>query len=197
MTEFTRRKVFGVAAGTVATAVTPAESKPAPAKTTAKTTAPAPEAINETDLARFVKVSAALTGIAEAKLAPSVDPIQVKREYYKRAKADPAFGALMDIVRNTDPANPTLAAEKIMGNVDPAIRYLGRSIILAWYLGVWHAPAELEGKSKSPPAAVVSGTAYTQGWTWRVAQTHPMGYSELRFGYWADPPLPLDDFIKG
>jgi hypothetical protein len=43
---------------------------------------------------------------------------------------------------------------------------------------------------------VVSATAYTQGWTWRVAQAHPMGYSELRYGYWGNDPLPLGDYIK-
>ena len=43
-----------------------------------------------------------------------------------------------------------------------------------------------------PPVKVISPAAYTQGWTWRVAQAHPMGYSELRFGYWAKDPLPLD-----
>ena len=25
---------------------------------------------------------------------------------------------------------------------------------------------------------------------------HPMGYSELRFGYWSNDPLSLDDYIK-
>jgi len=43
---------------------------------------------------------------------------------------------------------------------------------------------------------VISPTAYTQGWTWRVAQAHPMGYSELRYGYWAEEPLPLGDYIN-
>jgi hypothetical protein len=120
----------------------------------------------------------------------------IKREYYAQARKDPAFKALMQIV-HADPTNPQAAAEKIMGNADPRIKYLGRSIILAWYLGAWHPPAELEGNPSSPVPNVVSGKAYTQAWTWRVAQAHPMGYSELRFGYWSDEPLPLNDFVKG
>jgi hypothetical protein len=182
MSDFTRRKMLGVAAGTMASAVGTTVSEPAGAN-------------DATDLALFVKVSAALTGIAEAKLAPAVDPIQVKREYFKQAKSDGAFDTLMQIVR-ADPANPGGAAERIMGNADPKIRYLGKSIILAWYLGTWHSPAELAGNPAAPPTIVLSSKAYTQGWTWRVAQAHPMGYSELRFGYWSDPPLSLDDFIK-
>jgi hypothetical protein len=28
-----------------------------------------------------------------------------------------------------------------------------------------------------------------------VAQAHPMGFSEMQFGYWARPPSPRPDFI--
>jgi hypothetical protein len=189
MTDFTRRNVLGVAAGTMASAVgTPAHSKPVVAN----------DAIDATDLALFVKVSAALTGIAEAKLAPTVDPIQVKRDLFKQAKSDPGFEALMQIVR-ADPTNPAAAAEKIMTSPDPKIKFLGRGIILAWYLGAWYKPTLL-AQTSAPfpmPHKVITPAAYAQAWTWRVAQAHPMGYSELRFGYWFDEPLKLDDFIKG
>jgi hypothetical protein len=43
------------------------------------------------------------------------------------------------------------------------------------------------------PFTVLTPAAYTQGWAWRVAQAHPMGYSELRFGYWADQPFSLSE----
>ena len=89
-----------------------------------------------------------------------------------------------------------------MNNADPKIKYLGRSIILAWYLGVWYAPATLQSYNSGKPGTfpvvpdkVVSPKAYTQGWTWRVAQAHAMGYSDLRFGYWAEDPLKLSDII--
>jgi len=147
-------------------------------------------------------LSAAMTGIAEAKLAPAVDPIQIRNEYFRQAKLDPAFPALLQIIRD-DPANPAVAAAKVMNNPDPKLKYLGRSIILAWYLGLWYAPKTLENYNSPgdqlfpvPPDKVISPAAYTQGWTWRVAQAHPMGYSELRYGYWAEDPLPLDDFTK-
>jgi hypothetical protein len=42
---------------------------------------------------------------------------------------------------------------------------------------------------------VISPAAYTQAWTWRVAQAHPMGYSEFRYGYWAGEPIALEDYI--
>ena len=190
MTDFTRRKMLTVAAATAASAVGTAEL-------------PSPAAGDDAaDLALFVGLSSALTGIDAGKLAPIVDPIQVKNDYFRQAQEDPAlFDALMKIVR-ADPSNPAAAAEKVVN--DPTIKYLGRSIILMWYLGAWYKPTKLaQFDSPKPPAfpvnadKVVSPKAYTQAWTWRVAQAHPMGYSELRFGYWADEPPALNDFIKG
>lgn len=186
MIDFTRRKVLGVAAGTMASAIGVGQlAEPAAADDAA-------------DLDLFIKLSAALTGIDALLLAPSRDPLQIKRVYFKHAKSDPAFESLMQIVR-ANPADPAGAADSIMNNKDPNIKYLGRSIILAWYLGAWYQPSAL---AQTPPPAsglpfkIISPTAYTQAWAWRVAQAHPMGYSELRFGYWSDEPLPIDDFVK-
>jgi hypothetical protein len=69
---------------------------------------------------------------------------------------------------------------------------------LAWYLGAWYPPVVLQQPppvSPIPPLKVISSAAYTQAWAYRVAQAHPMGYSELRFGYWSDEPLRLTDFV--
>jgi hypothetical protein len=195
MTDLTRRKMLSVAAASAASAMS-------------TTSFPTPAAADDTaDLALFVRLSAALTGIAESKLAPAVDPVQVKNDYFKQAKGEPpdqpnpAFARLLDVARNAP--NMAAAAEAIMNNADPTIKYLGRSIILAWYLGSWYDPDVLRVYDTQkpqpfpvPPLKVVSPKAYTQGWSTRVAQAHPMGYSELRFGYWAQDAFPLDDFIK-
>jgi D-sorbitol dehydrogenase-like protein len=190
VTDLTRRNILTAAAATAAGAVS---------ATSLATPAAADDAA---DLDLFVTLSAALTGIAKGKLAPSVDPIQVKNDYFSQARPDPAFPALLQIIRD-DPTHPDVAAEKVMNNADPNIKYLGRSIILAWYLGSWYEPKTLASHTPSKPGLfpvvplkVISPAAYTQGWTWRVAQAHPMGYSEMRFGYWADDALPLDDYIK-
>ena len=192
MTEITRRTVLGGAAATAATAAGPPGLPIAAA------------AEGQDDLALFVALSAALTGVDVDRLAPDVDPVQVKREYFKRAGANAAaFAALMQIVHET-PNDPAAAAGKIMNNADPDIKYLGRSIILMWYLGAWYDPGNLKilAETKNPPFTanafeVISPKAYTQGWVWRVAQTHPMGYSEWHFGYWHQQPDPptLQGFI--
>jgi len=151
------------------------------------------------ELNTFVIVSVGITGIAQSRLAPGVDPVEVKREYFAVAKQDSAFPKLIAAVgTETDPAK---AAAIVMNNSDPAIKYLGRAILLAWYTGCWYAPDTLRlynspqaPKTAPNPVKVVSGTAYTQGWNWRVGQTHPMGYSEWLFGYWHSNPPALSQF---
>jgi D-sorbitol dehydrogenase-like protein len=179
MTTFTRRTVI---AGTAASAVMRAGS-PAEAATTAD------------DLATFVDLSAILTGIDANSLAPGVDPFKVKIEYFDLAKkVQPAFSQLLAFYTQNKSADPKDTeqrdvAKKILNRNDPAIRALARSIMLAWLTGSWYDPVALEKGVNS--SSVVSPNAYTQGWVWRVAQTHPMGYSTLQFGYWQDPPLEL------
>nr|WP_249158021.1 sorbitol dehydrogenase family protein [Bradyrhizobium jicamae] len=188
--------MLGVAAAGAVTSLSTSAEAAAPATPPAASPLP-----NQDDLRAFVALSSVLTGIAVLKLAPTVDPIQVKNQYFDAAKADPAFPTLLQMVRSDpDPKNPVATATKVMN--DPKLKFLGRSIILAWYLGAWYDPKNLEtynqpGDHPFPlnPVKVISGTAYTQGWTWRVAQAHPMGYSELRYGYWAEDPLKLDAYI--
>jgi len=161
-------------------------------------TATGPAQAQDPDFTAFVALSAALTGVDPKKLAPGIDPIGVAEAYFNKAKSDPAFSELLTRWRSQTPPN----ASVFFTNQDP-VRYLARNIIIAWYLGAWCDPADLQKyDSKNPPSVplgftVVSPAAYTQGWVWRVAQAHPMGYSDLRFGYWADPPFSQSALIGG
>ena len=191
MTGFTRRKIL---AGAAATAVGAVGSANLTTQTAAQTTA-------ADDRQLFIDLSVSLTGIARAKLVPARDTIEINKEYFEQAQKDPAFESLMQVVR-ANRSNPDDAADKVLNNSDSRIKYLGRSIILMWYLGAWYEPKKLENFNSSPPKPpyppdkIISRAAYTQGWTWRVAQAHPMGYSELLFGYWSKEPPALDAFIK-
>jgi hypothetical protein len=172
LTDLTRRNILTGAAVTAAGAVastnlaTPAEAAtPAPvAPSTANATPAAPNAAptpfpdpDPADLQLFVALSSGLTGISAAKLAPAVDPIQIKRDYFNAAKfiekpirrPNPDFPKLMDIIRG-NPGDPSAAAAKVMNNPDARIVYLGRSIILAWYLGVWYDPDVLKTYNTPP-----------------------------------------------
>jgi hypothetical protein len=155
----------------------------------------------------FVNLSAVLTGIPIAVLMPNVDPIDLKREYlgFILAQADvpPVYDRLEKMVPECiDDPNTIRTHISDAGKTDEDLRYLSRSIILLWYLGAWYAPAALKVHADSkgqtrPGFHVVSSNAYTHGWVWRVAQAHPMGYSDMQFGYWKDDPALVERFVGG
>jgi hypothetical protein len=204
---FTRRTVLaGAAAATAAMSVGAVDS-PANAQT-------------RQDMILFVLLSGALTGIAEAKLAPGFrplpsptdidleksepgsDPVDVKQEYFnwvnKRRQA--TLRRLLQITK--DNLKSSDRQQVIIDKVQaaPDTKYLARSIVLMWYLGAWYDPDHLRALVERPgpsPAKfeIISPKAYTQGWALRVAQAHPMGFSEMQFGYWSRPPSPRTDFI--
>jgi hypothetical protein len=182
---FTRRTVLtGAAAATTVYTLLPkfaAGSDPAPA-----------------EFDDFIQMSAALTGIDSSKLKPKVDPIDVKTEYFDwvRSRSPEAFSGLLTFFRSASHKErfPDSLFESPQSNTE--IGWLARSIILLWYLGAWYDPSELRNVDQQLKPKIISAKAYTQGWIWRVAQTHPMGYSEWAFGYWQDDPPPKDKFIK-
>jgi hypothetical protein len=233
--ELTRRTVLvGVAATTVAATVagidTPANARSIDPNSTR-------------DLILFILLSAALTGIAETKLAPGFhpkdkrlkpdelaafikqlkpsdlpdlnpgsDPVDIKRDYFKWVYAHnpPALEYLLQITESSVGATDREKAivdrlnfkddDKSKLQIDVDARYLARSIALLWYLGAWYEPGDLQEASKNQSGlqkfTVISPKAYTQGWALRVAQAHPMGFSQMQFGYWSVKPNDFADFAS-
>jgi hypothetical protein len=179
------------------------------------------------DMVAFVLLSAALTGIAEIKLAPGFapfpllpgpvdlqksnagsDPVNIKQEYFDlvRKQRSKIFLSLLDIARELagKDLTPIDRTQQIIDRVqqNKDTKYLARSIVLMWYLGAWYDPDNLralaEQSNPSPQASnfqVISSKAYTQAWALRVAQAHPMGFSEMQFGYWTHKPQDIVNFI--
>jgi hypothetical protein len=158
------------------------------------------------DMMAFLLLSEALTGVNRQTLAPElsekagdilssdpgVDPINIKNDYFDWIKGhDPtsSFGKLLQLAKdNVQPPGDIIS--KVNGSADD-MKFLARSIVLLWYLGAWYKPDDLKNKVASPQ--VVSPKAYTQGLVWQIAGAHPMGYSNLQFGYWSrDPHDPSD-----
>jgi hypothetical protein len=205
--EFSRRKVLAGAVATTAVAAVGPIDSPAYAQT----------GDSDQDIMAFLLLSAALTGIHVVNLAPEftgkdkqnkpvpileadpgVDPINVKNDYFAWVKAsDPAtFGKLLQIARDHSQSAPDI----INGvNAGDDTKYLARSIVLMWYLGSWYKPTDLENSEKKFASGafvnsqVISAKAYTQGLVWQIAQAHPMGYSNLQFGYWSREPVDPND----
>jgi hypothetical protein len=173
----------------------------------------------------FVLLSSALTGIAETRLAPGFgplpkppapvdleklgpgsDPVNVKSEYFKwvNDRHPATFEKLRRIARdnvNNPPSRELAIIGKIPSGDDTGLtrseidlKYLARSIVLMWYLGAWYDPDKLQTPNASN-FKVISPKAYTQGWALKVARAHPMGFSDMQFGYWNREPNPLSDFI--
>jgi len=215
MTTFKRREVVNTLIGAAAVA---ALSNPVCARAQGTNSAPTtPGATTEPtfeDLRAFIAVSAALTGIQDTLLAPNskaklledqktfardehgrlipdgADPTRdVKLAYFHLASADSSYHQLLlefqegVKAHGTDPAGLTSAATKLLVSPTKGVMELARSILMAWYFGVWY-----EWTGAKPRFTVVSADSYTQGWIWRIAEAHPPGYSNLRFGHWAFPP---------
>jgi hypothetical protein len=193
---YTRRTLLAGAAAATAAATVGTLNTASPAR--------AADPNSAQDMTDFVTLSAALTGIMAGKLAPAADPIDIKREYFKwlSEKRPAPFEKLLNIIRDNRSAPAQAIIDKVQSDAES--KFLARSIVLMWYLGAWYDPDELKMLAEppsSPPEVshkVISAKAYTQGWVWRVAQTHPMGSSDMQFGYWQRKPNPeRPDFIGG
>jgi hypothetical protein len=137
------------------------------------------------------------------KADPGTDPINVKNDYFKWINASnaPTFEKLLQIAKDHSTSAPDLIGQEIISQVNAHddTKYLARSIVLLWYLGSWYKPEDLKSSldpnaPRAPiPSQVVSAKAYTQGLVWQIAQAHPMGYSNLQFGYWSREPVDPND----
>jgi hypothetical protein len=172
----------------------------------------------------FSNLSAFLTGFDQKILGPGVDPLGVNHEIFTKVNEKNA-GTLQAMLQKFSAAatddERKAAVASMMAKPAPGddqaekIRFVGRSIILAWYLGAWYAPEDLKrhfydaaakdrpyysyrrySKNVLIPHSVLSPNAYTASLVWRAMQAHPMGYSNLQFGYWAQSPPGITVFIK-
>ena len=155
-----------------------------------------------TDLQNFSGLSSVLTGINEELLAPSIDPIGLPTLFLTFITPRVGPGVVNALLNQyatmlADKATPQQIGEAVlMQNGAPAktqTALAARAIMKLWLLGVWYQPYT-QGAFTLGDQTVVSDEAYTQSWAWRIAQSHPMGYSEFSFGYWNSPPPSLEDF---
>ena len=199
--EISRRTVLtGTVATTAAAAVVPIAGS---------AYAAAPDMNSKQDMMAFLLLSAALTGVHVANLAPEfvpdkseilnsdpgVDPINIKNAYFAWINVNDStssFAKLIQLAKdNRESAISIIAA---VNASDDNTKFLARSIVLLWYLGSWYKPGDLKTNSATPgtravtPSEVVSAKTYTQGLIWQIVGAHPMGYSNLQFGYWSRDP---------
>ena len=204
---FSRRAML---AGTVATTAVAAV-----APISGSAYAAGPDVSSPQDMMAFLLLSEALTGVDKLLLAPELelnkddvmsskpgtDPINIKNDYFRWINAKdstPSFATLLKFVKdNSKSSQSDIIAFVNAGNDD--IKFLARSIVLLWYLGSWYEPKDLQKQATAAKpdrinsSEVLSPKAYTQGLVWQIAGAHPMGYSNLQFGYWSRHPRDPND----
>jgi hypothetical protein len=164
-----------------------------------------PDVSSPQDMMAFLLLSEALTGVDKQLLAPEfdpktndpgTDPINIKNDYFRWINvkdSTSSFATLLQFAKD----HPQSSQKDIIdfvnaGNDD--IKFLTRSIVLLWYLGSWYDPKDLRTQATAAKpdrinsSEVLSPKAYTQGLVWQIAGAHPMGYSNLQFGYWSRKP---------
>ncbi|MGX0893557.1 hypothetical protein AB7M22_005565 [Pseudomonas sp. ADAK2 TE3594] len=153
------------------------------------------------NLDNFVGLSSALTGIPTTRLAPQIDPVglpPIFLDYVTPRITPDVLNALLTQYANlaADHVPPDQIAQQVLKiSASPTIPktvLAARTIMKLWLLGVWYQPYDA-GNFKKGDSTVVSDQAYIYSWAWKIAQAHPMGYSESFFGYWNSEPSSLED----
>ena len=152
-----------------------------------------------TRVAKFAAMSAALTGFKPDFIAPKLDPNQLNAHLLHHA--DELAGAtsvdqlLEQFTALQAQGQTSQQIADVMLGISPSSSapavLLARSIVKLWYLGSWYPP---DGSTSAFNGNVVSSQAYTSGLAWRVMQTHAMGDSPFKFGYWTSAPPSLSEF---
>jgi hypothetical protein len=150
----------------------------------------------------FVALSSALLGVAAVKLAPDDDSLGIASEILALARGNDErlFAQLLQTFRAHANEPGETVADAVLNRSGAGAGFLAKSVMLAWLLGSWYEPAQLQSAAgKSAPgfleSKVISANAYREAWAWKIAQTKAMGTTTAGFGYWASAPPPLDDFI--
>ncbi|MGC5703899.1 sorbitol dehydrogenase [Pseudomonas sp. NFXW11] len=151
----------------------------------------------------FVGLSSALLGIDPNRLAPTIDPIDLPSQFLAYIRPRLTESLLNDLLSQYaslfsahEKEQEKIAQILLMNGNAPATTQAAmacRSIMKMWLLGVWYQPYDA-GPYKKEQQSVVSDLAYQQSWAWKVAQAHPMGYSQFHFGYWSETPPSLEAF---
>lgn len=159
----------------------------------------------------FIELSAVLTGFSKQILAPSLDPVDIKSVYFPYFNQQIAkesgnenlpnqiYGKFSDLKHHEPPlTNQKLGEEMLDASNGEDFVMACKKLIFMWYSGAW--PEVIAATGTQPDSTVsnmISDKSYTCGLAWQVMQSHPMGDSNYRYGYWAEQPADLQHYTKG
>ena len=161
----------------------------------------------------FDDVSACLLGIDSSSLVPAVIPDNASLADLYYSVCDAAGGAdyvttligqyqsMVQQGMSAQDIAEALLTEDTYFRTDSTGTY-SRLIMAMWLFGTWYGATEVSNNSAASNYIssdyqnnfIVSSRAYKNGWAWRIAQAHPMGFSQFSLGSWADDPPSLSDY---
>jgi hypothetical protein len=162
--------------------------------------------MTDSNMVNFIGLSAVLTGFSTSILSPFLDPVDIKSEYlpfFTKAVTDESGDA--NLVNQIFQKFASLKSQKLTDQqigeamLAPAngenFVLACRKLIFMWYSGAW--PTLIPASGNTPATTVsnmISAKSYTTGLAWQVMQSHPMGDSNYRYGYWAKVPAGLSAY---
>lgn len=146
------------------------------------------------EMTSFIGLSVVLTGFSKEILAPTLDPIDIKSEYLTFLQEKLENGLLEKLLSEYDLLKDQQKTDQEIGESlleNPQFEDACRKIIFLWYAGAWPSQTATDEAAVS---SLLSANSYTSGLVWQVMQSHPMGDSNYRYGYWSKQPAPLDAY---
>jgi hypothetical protein len=154
----------------------------------------------------FIGLSAVLTGFSADILAPFLDPVDIKSEYLpvfieKITEESTDKNLVATIFQKFSSLHAKglspqdIGAQMLAPDNGASFVLACRKLIFMWYSGAW--PSIIPATATEPETTVsnmISAKSYTTGLVWQVMQSHPMGDSNYRYGYWANTPAGLNEY---
>lgn len=145
--------------------------------------------MNSDPPAEFFDMSAMLTGFTVSTLTlaqQSADFYGVFDDIYGSGHLAKLLSFYEQCVKRGDPPHEIGLA--ILDDGNP-VADTARALMAFWYLG------QVAPRGDPKNVCIPSGNHYAQALVWCAVQAHPTGVSTQRFGHWATPPPPLDDYL--
>jgi len=153
------------------------------------------------EMKNFIGLSAVLTGFNESIIAPQLDPVDIKTDYLAAFNTNIGSALVSSILAKYQELKSQGKSDQEIGEamLDDSngtdFVMACRQLIFLWYSGAWPTiiPAA-NGKQASTVSTLLSSKSYSSGLAWQVMQSHPMGDSNYRYGYWSEKPADLSDY---
>jgi hypothetical protein len=144
----------------------------------------------------FLQLSAALTGVSQRILGYAEEAAGYRGILVKHIGAENVNALLTAYATYAAQGLPPAEIARRILNDQPApLPAAARALMKLWYTGIWVQPFDYPPYTTKDAPVIDNMEAYAQSLAWQVAQAHPIGVSRMRFGYWANVPPPLADFV--